>query len=106
MLHRARALDELSEATAAERRAHLLDASGAWHRFPMDEEVVERARQSFPVEPVRSLDAIHLATALSAAATVPDLVLLSLDARVRDCGAALGLRVVPKPVSHSGKPTK
>lgn len=96
MLHRARALGELSEATAAERRARLLDASAAWHRFPIDEEVVVRARHSFPVEPIRSLDALHLATALSAAATVPGLDLLSLDTRVRDCGAALGLRVLPR----------
>ena len=103
VLHRARALGELTEATAAERRARLLDASAAWHRFPIDEEIVTRARQSFPVEPIRSLDALHLATALTAAATVPALELLSLDTRVRDCGAALGLRLLPTADKAGGK---
>ena len=58
-------------------------------------EVVERARRPFPVEPIRTLDAIHLASALLASARVADLGLLSLDERVRTAGRALGLPVVP-----------
>jgi len=58
-------------------------------------DVVERARRPFPVEPVRTLDAIHLASALLASARVADLGLLSLDERVRAAGRALGLPVVP-----------
>jgi prevent-host-death family protein len=56
---------------------------------------VERARRPFPVEPVRTLDALHLASALVASARVTDLALLSLDERVRTAGRALGLPIVP-----------
>jgi hypothetical protein len=57
--------------------------------------VVDRARASFPDDTIRSLDAIHLATAVVVAASVPDLEVLSLDERVRANAAALGLRVLP-----------
>jgi hypothetical protein len=57
--------------------------------------VVERARRPFPREPLRALDALHLASALLARATLPDLALLSLDRRIRASGAALGLTIVP-----------
>jgi hypothetical protein len=58
-------------------------------------EVLERARRRFPVEPVRTLDALHLASALAARAAIPGLDLLSLDQRVRDNGAALGFDLLP-----------
>jgi hypothetical protein len=61
----------------------------------LEGDVVERARRPFPVEPVRTLDALHLASALVASARLPDLALLSLDERVRSAGRALGLPVVP-----------
>lgn len=59
-------------------------------------DVVERARRPFPFEPVRTLDAIHLASAILANTLVADLALLSLDERVRRAGRALGLHVVPR----------
>jgi len=58
-------------------------------------DVVERARRPFPVEPVRTLDALHLSSAVVASARVTDLAILSLDERVRAAGRALGLPVVP-----------
>ncbi len=45
--------------------------------------------------PIRSLDAIHLASALLAADSLPDFALLSLDRHVRATGSRLGLRVLP-----------
>jgi hypothetical protein len=57
--------------------------------------VVERARRPFPAEPLRALDAIHLATALIVAADAPGMGLLSFDRRIRQAGKALGLRVTP-----------
>ncbi len=57
--------------------------------------MTERAGQAFPKEPVRALDAIHLATALLVGAEQPDLVMLSLDPRVRRNAEALGFRVLP-----------
>ncbi len=58
-------------------------------------DVVERARRSFPREPIRTLDAIHLATAGLCRGLVPGLRLLSLDDPIRKNGRALGFEVLP-----------
>lgn len=39
-------------------------ASAFWTLRSIDAEVVERSRRSFPREPIKSLNALHLATAL------------------------------------------
>lgn len=95
VLLRAAALGELTEAEAADRRAHLVAASAHWQIIHIAQEVVDRARQPFPAEPIRTLDAIHLATAVAARAAVAGLALLTLDERVRDAGSKLGFEVVP-----------
>ena len=61
----------------------------------IDSEVATRSRQAFPREPVRSLDAIHLSTALVARNLVTELQVLSLDERIRDNAAALGFDIAP-----------
>ena len=94
-LHRALALRELTEADAADRRAHLATVSSHWTLLRIGSEVVERARQSFPGLPIRTLDAIHLASLLVARSAVPNLALLSLDTRVRDAAVQLGIEVRP-----------
>ena len=58
-------------------------------------EIVRRSRRSFPHEPIRALDAIHLATALAVRNLAPDVVVLSLDDRIRDNAVSLGYAVVP-----------
>lgn len=95
VLLRAASLGELSEADAANRRAHLTTASAHWHLLRIAPAVVERARQPFPGAPIRTPDAIHLASALLARASVSDLELLSLDDRIRTAAARLGLPVRP-----------
>jgi hypothetical protein len=76
---------------------HLLDdAAAAWHVVEVSEEVVARARASFPAEPVRSLDALHLASALSIVAAGGEVTALSLDERVRTNAKALGMSVAPR----------
>jgi predicted nucleic acid-binding protein len=92
---RAVALRELTEAEAADRRGHLITAATHWHVLRISPEIVERARQPFPGEPIRTLDAIHLASALVARTIVPGLALLSLDDRIRRAAVPLGLRVRP-----------
>jgi predicted nucleic acid-binding protein len=96
VLRRAVVLDELTEADAADRRAHLASASARWHVLRIAAEVVERARQPFPDEPIRTLDAIHLSSALMARSAVPGMRLLSLDDRVRRSGKGLGFGVLPE----------
>jgi hypothetical protein len=57
------------------------------------EAVLTRAGRPFPVEPIRTLDAIHLATA-ELLGEAPQLVtIVTRDARVRDNARALGYAV-------------
>jgi hypothetical protein len=70
----------------------------------MDAEVVEQSRRSFPCEPVRSLDALHLATALVVRNLSPEVQVLSFDDRIRDNATALGLDVVPETGTQPPRP--
>lgn len=96
VLIRAAALGELTEADAADRRAHLTAAASHWHVLRISPEVVDRARRSFPGEPIRTLDAIHLASALVARSAMPGLQMLSLDERIRKAANGLGLGLQPE----------
>jgi hypothetical protein len=100
VLLRAAALGELTEADAADRRAHLATAASHWHVLRIGPEIVDRARQPFPGEPIRTLDAIHLASTLVARSAVAGLELLSLDERIRRAASMLGVRVQPTQVPH------
>jgi hypothetical protein len=95
VLLRAVSSGELTEAEGADRRAHLATAAAHWHVLRIGAEVVDRARQPFPGEPIRTLDVIHLASALVARSAVAGLDVLSLDERIRRAAAQLGLRVRP-----------
>jgi predicted nucleic acid-binding protein len=97
VIHRAVATGGITEVEGLERRADLNRASAHWDVLHLDGPVIERARGTFPVEPVRTLDALHLAAALRLRGTVPDLELLTLDERVRMNARALGLAVRPVP---------
>jgi hypothetical protein len=99
VLHRAIALGELTEAEAADRRAHLAAAAAHWHVLRIGSRIVERARQPFPGDPIRTLDAIHLSAALVARTAIAGLAVLSLDDRIRGSARRLGLTVVPSPVT-------
>ena len=96
VLIRAAVTELVREADAVDRRARLATAAAHWNLLRLDEEVLERARRAFPVEPIRTLDALHLASALWARSAVPGLALLSLDERVRRNGKELGLRLLPE----------
>lgn len=94
-LLRARAAGELSDFEAARRRNLLEAASAHWNLLTLGRDIVERARRPFPGEPLRTLDALHIASALAARSAVPGLALLTLDNRVRGSAAELGFRIVP-----------
>jgi predicted nucleic acid-binding protein len=82
--------------TADDERA----AVGALRRFErrsyviaVTDAVLARVRRPFPVEPIRTLDAVHLATA-ELLGEPPQLVtIVTRDARVRDNARALGYAV-------------
>jgi hypothetical protein len=95
VLLRAVSLKELTEAEAADRRAHLTVAAAHWQVLRIAQEIVDRARQPFPGEPIRTLDAIHLASLMVGRSAVRGLALLSLDDCVRKAGKGLGVDIVP-----------
>ena len=66
-----------------------------WTLLALNDELLARAARRFPVEPVRTLDALHLATAPEFHAALGSLTMLSLDERIRANAAALGLTVAP-----------
>jgi len=96
VLHRAAVIGELSEAEAARRRALVSEAAEHWVVLAIDGEVVERARRPFPREPIRTLDAIHLATALLGRSLVTEMQVLTLNRRIRDNADALGFDTLPE----------
>ncbi len=95
-LARARVLGRIhaSDELAALR---ILDtAVAAWSIHDLTDRVLTGARCPFPVEPVRTLDALHLATAMLFHEALGSLTVLSLDDRVRGNASALGLAVRPE----------
>ena len=66
-----------------------------WHFYGVADAVLARASQPFPLEPVRTLDAIHLATAALFALEVTPPTVLSVDQQLRANAQALGMSVMP-----------
>lgn len=85
----------LHEGVAADRGARLLAASAEWNQIKVESSVLERAGAPFPVEPVATLDAIHLSSALVTRAHLGSLAVLSLDRTIRQVATALGFEVRP-----------
>jgi predicted nucleic acid-binding protein len=69
-------------------------AEAAWDVHDLSDTVLVRARARFPGEPVRTLDALHLATVMELKAALGQLALLSYDERLRTSAAALGIDVL------------
>jgi hypothetical protein len=92
-LIRAEAAGALSAAESASRRAALNQQSAYWMFLRIEGEVLERARRPFPLEPVRSLDALHLASLLVVRSIFADAEVLSFDERIRGNATALGFQL-------------
>jgi uncharacterized protein with PIN domain len=75
-------------------RGMLRRATAGWIQMELTADIRDRAAAAFPVEPVRTLDALHLATVLEFAEAFPDVALLSLDRRVRENAEEFGVPVV------------
>lgn len=83
--------------SAAEEMAALRmldEAVERWTTLGVSDEVDRGAREEFPQEPVRTLDALHLATALVFAGALGEIRMLSFDDRVRANARLLGMPVV------------
>lgn len=95
-LIRAQVVETLKPVEVADRRRTLARASRRWHLVNLVEEILDRARRPFPGEPVRTLDALHLASALAVRTAIPELTVLSLDHRIRSVCMELGFEVLPR----------
>ena len=96
----------LPEEVASDRRSVLARTADHWVVFDLDAAIVERARRPFPAEPIRTLDAIHLATASLAHTLVPDIAVLSLDRRVRASAGLMGFELLPEREPAPATPRK
>ncbi len=92
-LVRAETDGQISAADRQRLRGLLARAQRSWTFMELAPEVRERVGERFPVEPLRTLDGLHLATALAFAQVYPDLQVLTFDRRIVENAEALGLRV-------------
>lgn len=95
---RARREGRLNAQGAREAERHLASVERGCSVAGMGDEVLRRARLDLPLEPVRSLDAIHLATLRLLDEELGGFELVSTDERVRRNALALGFKVLPATV--------
>lgn len=81
----------ISGADVLKLRGLLIKSIGDWIWMEITEEVQSRTKKPFPIEPIRTLDAVHLATSLEFLATFPELKVLSHDRRILANLEPLGL---------------
>ena len=94
-IHRAETTGRLAARDAEAARSRLDAATRSWNIFRVGTVIMDRARRPFPREPVRALDALHLATALRIGEFQRELQILTFDHRIRTNAAALGLDLLP-----------
>ena len=81
----------LNAGDAEKLRGLLARSKTGWILMEISEDVRARASRFFPAEPLRTLDAVHLATALVFMRVFPELELLSYDERILKNARALGM---------------
>jgi predicted nucleic acid-binding protein len=94
-LSRAAALGRISRADELAALRLLDVAESGWDVHDLSDRVTTRARGSFPVEPIRTLDALHLATVLLFQEAFGRITVLSFDERIRRNVEAFGVEVAP-----------
>ncbi|MEQ1912060.1 MAG: PIN domain-containing protein [Vicinamibacterales bacterium] len=87
---RARASGRLSEANERAATRALQVFARRCDIVSVTDDVLARVGRPFPVEPIRTLDAVHLATAEVLAEPPALVTIITRDARVRDNARALG----------------
>lgn len=90
---RARLESDMSDDEVAERRGDLLEVLSGFHLARLDRAVLRRAAEPFPTS-LRTLDALHLSTALLARREHSSMVLATHDLELGRAARAVGLRVV------------
>ena len=99
-----RALDclRLTRVVSKRRLAQLSDEAernlAGMALVPVDRSVLKRAGEAFPT-PIKTLDAIHLATALLLANDIGGIVFLTHDRQLGVAAKACGLAIYPDPIA-------
>ena len=96
-LIRAEAEHLLNAGQAEILRGLISRCKAGWILMEISEDVRARASRFFQSEPVRTLDAIHLATALLFMRVFPALEILSFDQRILMNARALGIGTANQP---------
>ena len=81
----------LLEGDAQNMKGTLAKVACSWNVLQISDCIQRRAGDLFPIEPIRTLDALHLATILEFKEVYPDLLVMSLDQRIIDNLKPLGL---------------
>ena len=90
------AVGEMEATRADALRVELSSVAAGWDIASIGADIVARARESYPDDRIRTLDAIHLATAVTTRSSVGDLAIVTLDERIRENAVVLGFRVLPE----------
>ena len=88
---RAENLGHIDGRSAKKLRSLVEEAKAGWVVLGLTPSVQRQAVKRFPVEPLRTLDALHLATAMVFVAAYPDLSIMSYDQRILENAKALRL---------------
>jgi predicted nucleic acid-binding protein len=96
-IDRARLRLQLSDEEVALRREGVMAILSSFHIARVDSAVLERAADPFPTL-VRTLDAIHLATALLVRAEHEDLIFATHDRQLATAARSVGLQVMGVPL--------
>ena len=94
-ISRAKRLGQLNAGEARQAEQQLAAFERSCDTIALHDEVLRRARRDFPHEPVRSLDALHLASLLVLDDALGGFEIASCDERVRRNAVALGYAVIP-----------
>jgi uncharacterized protein len=92
-IDRARVRFGLADSKVAAHRAAVIEYLRAFELIPLDTTVLDRAEDPFPTS-LGTLDAVHLASALSVRNRLPDLVFATHDEDLGIAARAVGFRVV------------
>lgn len=84
----------INESELIKAESTLIDLASDWLVIEINEEVLNRTTQMFPIEPVKTLDAIHLASALLCSKLSETVSVLSFDKKILENAEALGLKTI------------
>ncbi len=101
-LDRLRLAGTMDDRELARRRATMLELLSGVETIRLNRVVLDRASEAFPTQ-LRTLDALHLASALLMSARVPALRFATHDDELATAALAVGLRVIGMAETWGGR---